>query len=107
MNKLWLHYGTPPWMKEKLKKLKLTVFILAVSTLTSLASMHYANSKKLTVIKENSTVMEVLNAIQEQSEFKFFYSSDVQVDRKVSVNVKDKFVFEILDELFDGTNIKY
>ncbi len=107
MNKKWFSHGIAPWVHENLRKMKLTIFILCISTLTSLASLSYAQSKKLTVIGQNVKVIEILGDIEDQSEFRFFFSNDVDVDRITSIDMKDKIVFEILDELFKGTNIKY
>jgi len=87
--------------------MKLTVFLLCISTLASIASTGYAQSTKLTVIKENATVKSILDEIQNQSEFKFFYSSEVDVDRIATIDMKYKVVFDILDELFKETNVNY
>lgn len=107
MNKKWFSHGIAPWVHENLRKMKLTIFILCISTLTSLASLGYAQSKKLTVIGQNIKVIEILSDIEDQSEFRFFFSNDVDVDRITSIDMKNKIVFEILDELFKNTNIKY
>ncbi|MEE4287338.1 MAG: TonB-dependent receptor [Mariniphaga sp.] len=87
--------------------MKLTVFLLCISTLASIASAGYAQSTKLTVIKENASVKSILDEIQNQSEFKFFFSSEVDVDHTTSINMQNKAVFDILDELFKDTNVKY
>jgi TonB-linked SusC/RagA family outer membrane protein len=107
MNYCLLFHGYAPWVRENLRKMKLTVLLLCISTLASIASAGYAQSTKLTVIKENATVKSILDEIQNQSEFKFFYSSEVDVDRIATIDMKDKVVFEILDELFKNSNVKY
>ncbi len=107
MNKLWLYHNIGLWLQKILRKMKLTVFLLCISTLASIASAGYAQSTKLTVIKKNATVKSILDEIQNQSEFKFFYSSQVDVDRTATIDMKDKVVFEILDELFKNSNVKY
>jgi TonB-linked SusC/RagA family outer membrane protein len=56
---------------------------------------------------ENATIKSILSKIESQSEFKFFYSSNVNVDQTASISQKNKKVFDILDELFKGTGIKY
>src|SRR5690554_2362875 len=96
MNKLWLFHNIELWLQKILRKMKLTVFLLCISTLASIASTGYAQSTKLTVIKENATVKSILDEIQNQSEFKFFFSSEVDVDRTTSINMKNKAVFDIL-----------
>jgi TonB-linked SusC/RagA family outer membrane protein len=56
---------------------------------------------------ENATVKNILGEIEDQSEFRFFYSGQVDVERKTSVNLKDQKIFDILDEIFENTNVKY
>lgn len=107
MNYCLLFHGYAPWVRENLRKMKLTVLLLCISTLAGIASTGYAQSTKLTVIKENATVKSILDEIQNQSEFKFFFSSEVDVDRTTSINMKNKAVFDILDELFKETNVNY
>jgi TonB-linked SusC/RagA family outer membrane protein len=107
MNYCLLFHGYAPWVRENLRKMKLTVLLLCISTLAGIASTGYAQSTKLTVIKENATVKSILDEIQNQSEFKFFFSSEVDVDRTTSINMENKAVFDILDELFKETNVNY
>lgn len=107
MKKRCLIHESVPWINENLKKMKLTAILFFVSVVVTLASEGYAQASKLTIVKEDATVKSVLDAIENQSEFRFFFSGDIDVDRKVSINVKDKSVFDILDEIFKGSQIKY
>ena len=107
MKKNWFCRGNMPLVGEMLKKMKITIFLICISVLSSFALENYAQSTKLTVALENTTVRSILNNIESQSEFRFFYSSKVDVERKVTVIQKNKKVFDILDELFDGSGTKY
>ncbi len=107
MKKNWFHRGYKPLVGEILKKMKITIFLICISVLSGFATENYAQSTKLTLALENTTIRGILTNIESQSEFKFFYSSKVDVERKASVNQKNKKVFDVLDELFDGTGIKY
>ncbi|MFY9152673.1 MAG: SusC/RagA family TonB-linked outer membrane protein [Prolixibacteraceae bacterium] len=107
MKKNWFCRGYMPLVGEMLKKMKITIFLICISVLSSFAMENYAQSTKLTLALENTTIRSILNNIESQSEFKFFYSSKVDVERKATVIQKNKKVFDILDELFDGTGIKY
>lgn len=52
--------------------------------------------------------MEVLDDIEKQSEFQFFYNSKlVNVNRKVSIEAKEENVFVILDRLFKNSDVRY
>ncbi|MEN8117098.1 MAG: TonB-dependent receptor [Bacteroidota bacterium] len=87
--------------------MKLTVFLFFVTIMGTLAAESYSQSTKLTLDIENSTVKEILNEIEDQSEFRFFYSSSVDVERKTSVSKKNSKIFKILDNLFEGTDVNY
>ena len=85
--------------------MKLTALLVCISAFWSLAFGGYAQSAKLTVVMENATVKNILGVIEDQSEFRFFYSGQVDVERKTSVNLKDGKIFDILDEIFENTNV--
>ena len=56
----------------------------------------------------NSTLREVLKTIEKSSQFVFFYLDDaVNLERKVSIDSKNKNIEEILCELFEGTSCTY
>jgi len=56
----------------------------------------------------NSHVKDVLNQIEESSEFYFLFSNKlVNVERKVDINVNNATIQDILSDLFVDTNIKY
>jgi len=55
---------------------------------------------------ENSTVKEVLAEIESQSEFRIMYSGKfVDVDREVSLDVKNQKIESVLNTLFAGTDV--
>lgn len=107
MKKNWFCRGYMPLVDEMLKKMKITIFLICISVFSTFAMENYAQSTKLTLALENTTVRDILNNIESQSEFRFFYSSKVDVERIATIIQKNKKVFDILDELFDGTGIKY
>ncbi len=97
-----------PGMQKVLRTMKLTIFLLLISVISMFAGETYSQTKVLTIDMNNSTVKEVLQTIEAQSEFYFMYSEKlVNVKREVSVNVKNKKIDEVLDELFAGTNVRY
>ncbi len=84
------------------------LLFLLLGTMQITASVTYSQSAKLSLNIENSTVQDVLTMIEQESSFYFTYNvNQVNVNRKVSVNVKDRLVTEILDEIFRGENIEY
>jgi len=107
MKKKWLYPGYRPAVFEMLKKMKLTIFLICISVFGSYAVESYAQTARLSLDVENVTIKTILSKIENQSEFKFFYSSNVDVEQTASISEKNKKVFDILDELFKGTGIKY
>ena len=97
-----------PGLQKVLRIMKLTVFLLLLSVISVFAGKSYSQNKVLNLDMENSTVKEVLRNIEKQSEFVFMYSEKlIDVNREVSVNVKNKKIYKVLDELFAGTDVSY
>ena len=88
--------------------MKLTGFFIAISVFSALAGTSYSQTKLLNLDLEKTTVKEVLSKIEDQSEFYFMYSGKViDVDREVSVNIKNQNIEKALNTLFAGTNVTY
>jgi TonB-dependent starch-binding outer membrane protein SusC len=97
-----------PGLQKVLRIMKLTVFLLLLSVISVFAGKSYSQNKVLNLNLKNSTVKEVLRNIEKQSEFVFMYSEMlIDVNREVSVTVKNKKINEVLDELFAGTDVSY
>ena len=97
-----------PGFKKLMMIMKLTTFIILISMVSAFAGKTYSQTKSLSLTMTNSTVKEVLEAIEEQSEFYFMYSSKVvDVNRTVSVEVSNKKIDKVLNELFAGTDVDY
>jgi TonB-linked SusC/RagA family outer membrane protein len=88
--------------------MKLTFSLLLIAALSAMAGETYSQSKKLTIGVAEATVEHVLSEIENQSEFYFFYSEKVvDVKRKVSLDIRDQNIENVLNELFAGTNVAY
>ncbi|WP_029906830.1 TonB-dependent receptor [Prevotella sp. 10(H)] len=88
--------------------MKLSLILLVLSINVAFASHSYAQQVTLSLDIENKKVADVLDEIEKQSEFRFYYNNKlVDVDRVVSVKAERKAVFSILDELFSGHNVEY
>lgn len=97
-----------PGLQKVLRIMKITVFLLLLSVISVFASKSYSQTTVLNLDMKNSTVKEVLRNIEKQSEFVFMYSEKlIDVNREVSVTVKNKKINEVLDELFAGTDVSY
>ena len=62
----------------------------------------------ITLAYVNKTVKEVIGKIEKDNGYIFFYlDKSLDMSRKVSINVQDGKIEEVLDQLFDGTEVSY
>lgn len=89
------------------KKLKLLIIFIFTGFLSVSAST-YSQEVKFSLRSEGMTVKEIFSHIEGNSEFIVFYNEEfVDVNRKVVVDVTEKSVEYLLDEVFRGTGNSY
>ena len=97
----------PIWNKKFFRIMRLTFLFLFVGLMQVSASL-YSQSTKLNLGFHNAKVVDVLEAIENQSEYRFAYSAEyIDMNRKVDVDVKAKSIEQTLSILFGGTDVKY
>lgn len=100
--------GYRPLRDKILLRMKLTSLLLVLGIIQVFANTSYSQSAKLTMNLRNTTVVDVLRAIENQSEFYFVYDKDaVNLDRKVDVEVKNASINEILSDIFRDTEVSF
>ena len=88
--------------------MRLTFYLLLLTIFQGIAANSYSQNTKLSFKLNDVKVKDVLNVIEEKSEFYFLFNSKlVDVDRKVDINVSNQQVDKILSNLFAGTNVGY
>ena len=88
--------------------MRITVVLLFCILFQSHAEKLYSQSAKISLNLQNATVEEILNTIEENSEYSFLYNSKlVDIDRKASVSAKEETINSVLSELFDSSDVKY
>ncbi len=96
------------WASKTFLCMRLTFYVLLISVMQGFAVNSYSQITKLNLEFKNSSVREILLQIEDDSEFYFLYNSKiVNVERKVNVSVKNKKIDEVLDVLFENTDITY
>lgn len=99
---------TIPGVVKILLKMKLTLCVILISVLGTMASESYSQTTKLSLDLKNAKVKDALGAIENQSEFYFLYSEKlINVDREVNIEVQGITIEKILDKIFAGTNVNY
>ncbi|MDX9883544.1 MAG: SusC/RagA family TonB-linked outer membrane protein [Prolixibacteraceae bacterium] len=87
--------------------MKLSIFIICLSVLTAVASGSFSQTTKVSLSMRNSSIEEVLRSIEDQSEYRFFYTEKFAMDQKVNIDFQESDINEILDTVFKDTNIRY
>lgn len=84
----------------------LTLLFLVVLQLS--AENSYAQRMRIAISMSNVSVEQVLNKIEETSDYVFLYNDEtIQKSRIVSVRSKSGKITDILDDIFKGTDISY
>jgi len=88
--------------------MKLTLLLLTLSVSIVFASGSYAQTTALSIVESKRTLSDILETIETQSDFRFFYNTKlVDMNKTVSLKAKNKNIFDVLDQLFANTNIHY
>lgn len=97
--------------KKYLLKLLLTMklsFIFMFLTVVHITASVHSQNTVINLTSSSGSFGEIINAIEEQSEFKVFYKNEqINLDRKISLNSKSATVSELLQKSLDGTNIGF
>ena len=107
-NTLQGHYCLKsPNLKQLFRIMRITTFLLLVCIFCSFASTTHSQNMRVSISKSSTQLNKIFSEIEKQTEYLFVYNNQIDVNRKVSVKVKDKQVSQVLDELFEDTNIEY
>ncbi|MBV5312020.1 MAG: TonB-dependent receptor [Prolixibacteraceae bacterium] len=90
------------------KIMRLSVFFLLLFVAQTYATVTYSQQTRLTLKMQGTKVIDVLSKIEDESEFFFLFNQKlVDVERQVSMDVKNESIDKILSKLFDETNVSY
>ena len=97
------------YLKPKIfRALKLSTLCLILGVEAGFATESYSQKTTFTISVQDQSVKEVFDYIEQHSEFIIFYLDEtIDVNRKVSVNLKDQRVESILEQLFKNTDVTY
>lgn len=85
---------------------KLTIF-LSLFFVSQLSANVYSQTR-LNVDSKNKTVKEVFNAIEDQSEFRFFYNDKfMDLNRRVTFDIEEQSIYEVMNTIFDASDVTY
>ena len=107
MEKKASFHGSYPWIVKILKIMRLTLFLLLFSFVSVLASESYSQSTRLTLSANQMTLEDFLNMIEDQSEFRFFYTGNIDVEKRVDVDCKEESITKVLKKLSSKADFNY
>ena len=97
-----------PFVKKQTGRIMRLTFLFILLGLMHVSASSYSQNTKLDLDFQGVKVKEVMQAIENQSKFRFAYSSEfIDLDRKINISIHDQGIDEILQTLFAGTNIRY
>lgn len=86
--------------------MKFTLIFILLGCLHSTASV-YSQTKNLTLRMTNAKIVDVLDKIEQKSEFYFLYRSDLFNNKQVSIDFKEKKIDEILEDVLNLNGFDY
>lgn len=108
MNKITRFSQRRTKQKRLLRTMKIYLLFTFLAVGSCFASESYSQETSFSINTENKTVKEVINEIENSSEFIFFYlDKSIDLNRKVSIHVENKEIDTILDQLFSGSENNY
>lgn len=107
MKKKPKNYGIQFPLFQNNLKLKLTTLLLLVAMFNIRANT-YAQKTKVSLELNNTTVETVIETIEQKTDFRFIYKmNDVDLNRIISIKVKDQAINTVLEKIFKGTSVDY
>lgn len=103
-----------PWVwalhthKRALRIMKAIVVLLLVGVVQTWSATGYSQEKQVNLKLNNVKIVQVISALEEQSNYKFFFSpQSMDVNQTVSIDAKNENIEDVLDELFGQSNVAY
>lgn len=87
--------------------MKIITLLLFVFMFCLYAENSSSQNVNVTIKRSNTELENVLNEIEKQTDYLFIYNKHVNVNRKVSVNLKKASLDDVLANLFEKTDVKY
>lgn len=88
--------------------MRISLVLLFMAVMQLHAEAGYAQMTKVSISMSNASIEQVLNKIEETSDYVFLYNDKtIQTNRMVSVNNSQRNIVQILNHVFDGTNVTY
>jgi uncharacterized protein (UPF0248 family) len=103
---LWVPQS--PTLKKIIMELKIAILIILIGISNAIATPTYSQVTKVSLDMKNTTLENIMDEIERQSEFYFIFNQkQIDVNRVVDVQADRELITDILPRLFDGTNVNF
>lgn len=109
MKKKWIHPKGKSLIDVPLivRIMKLVTLFLFVAVM-HVAAASYSQTTKLKIVGQNLTLGEIMEQIENQSDFSFFYNANqIDLTKKINVDIENQQINKVLEEVFAGTGLTY
>jgi len=109
MKKKWIHPRGKSLIDVPLivRIMKLVTLFLFVAVM-HVAAASYSQTTKLKIVGQNLTLGEIMERIESQSEFSFFFNANqIDLKKRINIDVENQQINKILDEVLAGTGLTY
>ncbi len=96
-------------LSKSMKKTGITSFLLFIFICGLLFSPGvYAQNSRVNISAQNTSLKDVVSQIEKQTNYLFVYNpQEIDLTQKITLNLVDKSVNEVLTTVFNKTNISY
>lgn len=102
-----IHLPEKPGFKQFFRIMRISTFFLFLCVFCSFAENTHSQNARVSLNKQNTTLDEILNEIENQTDYLFIYNNEIDTQQKVSVKAKTKPVGTILNDIFKDSEVNY
>lgn len=96
------------WKSKIFVRMRVILFFITLGMYQSLALTTYSQNTKLSLDAENSTILNLLDIISDQSGYNFMFDeTKIDLNQKTSIKCSNSPINEVLDQIFENTGIAY
>lgn len=109
MKKKWIHPRGKSCLDIPLivRIMKLVTLFLFVAVM-HVAAASYSQTTKLKIVGQNLTIGEILDRIETQSDFSFFFNANqIDLSKRMDISADNQMISKILDEILSGSGLTY
>lgn len=91
-----------------LNVMKISTFLLSACAFSAFATPTSSQNAKINISGAGITIGEFIDQVEKQTDYLFVYSkNEVNTDQTLAVNSGNKTVSQYLNEVFNGSNLRY